>query len=488
MNNAPIRDEALYAIIQGVNALKAYEDEVEPGDFFIGASLKMPETRTALLTWRIWRALKTIAPRISEALMERFLRSSFEKQGIRLGRILDGSWLAKQAIKQGASYALVEDHDRPQDDRFLFTESIRSSLQGAAVLHRDRLTCPIVAVTGSNGKTTTTQLIQRVLAERYRVSGTRDSYNSQVGCPRMLLTVPLETELAVLEMGAFFVGLIDTLARMARPTHALITNIGKSHLGSFGSVEQIQAAKWELIDYVNAEGGHSFINLNDPWLAKQTDRLDRYTSYGSVEGAMVYGTVVGMEPAMRIRWYPGGEGRPYLDIQTQFIGQHYLENVMAAIAVGTHFEVAPEAIQRAIEGFAPLVNRLQVLDQGSNRIILDSNSVSPENMRAAIDTLTDIDASYKVAILAGSRSLGPYADGEHQQILDYAIQCKFDELILFGDEFDRIKNPHAGAYFKSPRIFKEWYLKQNYQNATILIKTAGYHRFEELVGIDYQRY
>ena len=362
------------------------------------------------------------------------------------GESFDGNRFAAAALEKGCALAVVDDSDiynryaATGATRMLLVDDVLQTFKDLAREHRRRFDIPVIGITGTNGKTTTKELVRAVLAQKYNVMATEGNFNNDVGVPKTLLRLNEEHEIAVVEMGASHPGDIATLARTAEPTCGLITNVGKAHLLGFGSFEGVIHTKGELYDALAArEDSLIFVNDDNEYLTAivpaGTATL-RYTRRDDNTAARVVGQIVDCSPFLRLRWRDNeAPHSPWHEVSTSLIGGYNLDNVLAAVAVGLHFGVEPKQIVNAIEGYQPTNNRSQLVVTPHNRLIVDAYNANPTSMRAALDNFAAMNVSPKMAILGEMRELGSGSRDEHRRLVEQVAQCGLDTVWLVGREF-----------------------------------------------------
>ena len=346
------------------------------------------------------------------------------------GETFDGNKFAVAAIEKGCAYAVVDDKEivHPQT---ILVDNVLDTLQALARYHREQLDIPFVGITGTNGKTTTKELVATVLSKKYRVHYTQGNFNNHIGVPLTLLSIKPDCEMAVIEMGANHPGEIKTLANIALPTCGLITNVGKAHLEGFGSLEGVINTKKELYDNLAERGGHVFVNAANPFLMNVLN-AESYTTYSSnVEvSADINGRLLRCAPYVEFEWNNK-------HITTHFVGAYNLDNMLAAITVGLHFGVSEDDICSAISDYIPANNRSQLTKTERNTLIVDAYNANPTSMMAAIDNFELMEGENKVAILGDMLELGEQSALEHQNIVRRLIESKIEKVILVGKEFSQ---------------------------------------------------
>lgn len=362
------------------------------------------------------------------------------------GESFDGNKFAVQALDKGCSLAVVD--DKQVYDDFIATHHngkmmvyVPDSLQAFKDLareHRRQFSIPIVGITGTNGKTTTKELVRTVLAQKFNVMATEGNFNNDVGVPKTLLRLSPEHEIAVVEMGASHPGDIKTLADTAEPTCGLITNVGKAHLQGFGSLEGVVKTKGELYDNLaTCDDNVIFVNADNELLTAIVPQNVKTVKYSQHCGdADVQGEIVACDPFLRLRWKSGGD--EWHEVATHLIGSYNLDNVLAAVTVGLHFGVAPSAISEAIAGYVPQNNRSQLTETDCNHLIVDAYNANPTSMAAALNNFLLMQVSPKMAILGEMRELGDSSHEEHVAMVNRLKECAFDQVWLVGGEFDSI--------------------------------------------------
>ena len=364
------------------------------------------------------------------------------------GDLFDGNQFAVQALDKGCAVALVDDEQVYSayhgDKTMILVPDALQAYKDMAREHRRRFDIPVIAITGTNGKTTTKELVRAVIAERYDEMATEGNYNNDVGVPKTLFRLSVQSEIAIIEMGASHPGDIKTLAETAEPTCGLITNVGKAHLQGFGSLEGVIRTKGELYDnlakrkesviFVNADNVHLM------GILPQGVKTEFYTRDENKAGASVYGQIVACDPFLRLRWrIPAGD---WHNVTTHLIGSYNLDNVLAAVTVGLHFEITPEQICHALENYIPSNNRSQLTQTEHNHLIVDAYNANPTSMAAALDNFCLMDVTPKMAILGEMRELGDSSAEEHRRVVEKLKDCPFDEVWLVGREFKDIDCPY----------------------------------------------
>ncbi len=405
------------------------------------------------------------------------------------GDNFDGNRFAKAALEAGAAFAVVDDPTvAALDPRCLLVENVLASLQNLARDWRRTFQIPVIAITGSNGKTTTKELVAGVLAAQYRCHFTLGNFNNHIGVPLTLLAMPRETEVAVIEMGANHQKEIAELCQIAEPTHGLLTNVGKAHLDGFGGFEGVKKGKSELFEWLAEAGGLAFINQNEPFLADLAQKR-------GVRKAIFYKTSEKpspLEPAIETQFlsenpflkigFLAADGQ-ILEAQSQLVGRYNLGNLATAVALGKYFKVPFEKIAAVIEDYAPKNMRSQLLEKGENQFVLDAYNANPTSMKNALENFERMAAPRKIAVLGDMRELGAEAEKEHLQIVKMAQKMGFEKLVLVGAEFEKAakKAKSSALVFADSAAAKNWFDGQKFSGATFLIKGSRGIRLEILV-------
>ena len=400
------------------------------------------------------------------------------------GESFDGNQFAAQALDKGCAVAIVDDEQVYRayqgGKQMILVPDTLQAYKDMAREHRRRFDIPVIGITGTNGKTTTKELVRAVIGERYDEMATEGNYNNDVGVPKTLFRLSVMNEIAIIEMGASHPGDIKTLAETAEPTCGLITNVGKAHLQGFGSLEGVIRTKGELYDNLaSREDSVIFINADNEYLMgilPKNVRAEYYTRDESKAGASVYGLIIACDPFLRLKWRQGdGE---WHEVTTHLIGSYNLDNVLAAVTVGLHFEVTPEQICHALENYVPSNNRSQLTETEHNHLIVDAYNANPTSMAAALDNFSLMEVSPKMAILGEMRELGASSREEHERIVEKLKGCPFDEIWLVGQEFKDIDCPYRK--FDDVEQVKAAIAEQRPEGHYILIKGSNGTRLFQL--------
>ncbi len=382
---------------------------------------------------------------------------------------------AEQALAQGASYAVIDDVAWKKDDRYIVTSDTLLALQDLARFHRSRFKRKVIGLTGSNGKTTTKELIDAVLSKKFITLATTGNLNNHIGVPLTVLQIHPQVEVAIIEMGANKLGDIKELCDIADPNYALITNIGKAHLEGFGGIEGVLRGKSELFDHIRQHGGTVFINSRQEALKNMARRFETAVSFPNA-GDTTHITFVEADPFVVFRV---GDRLP---VKSQLVGAYNFDNIAAAVTVGLHFGVAVEDAEQAVAGYNPTNNRSQIVKAGTNTIILDAYNANPDSMKAAIGNLKAMKEPSKVAILGDMLELGDYSDQEHATIGKIACEAALQQILLCGPRMKKAKETCPSALHFETRDELLAYLKKSpLTNQTILIKASRGMGLEKVV-------
>lgn len=391
------------------------------------------------------------------------------------GENFDGNIYANKAIESGAAYAIIDD-PAYKGNQTILVENVLVALQQLALKHRRKFKVPVVAITGSNGKTTTKELINCVLNKKYKVTATKGNLNNHIGVPLTLLDINNETEIAIVEMGANHQGEIAQLCGIAEPTHGLITNIGRAHLGGFGGYEGVIKAKSELYTWLKSTDGEVFVNEGNQLLIELSSGIRRY-SYGTEDGVLSKGRIKDTSGLLTIEWEMGNR---IVEIETNLVGDYNFENVMAAICVGTIFSIQPDDIKSAICSYAPSNSRSQLMKTTRNVIILDAYNANPTSMTAAIENMNQLKAMHKMVILGDMLELGNESLAEHSAIAKLVEECDFNPVVLVGPDFMQVAHSIFTCFNTSDEA-RDWLSEQKIENYTILVKGSRGIKMEKVL-------
>jgi len=401
------------------------------------------------------------------------------------GANFDGNKFAAQALENGAAYAVIDDPGYRSHDRCLLVPDVLQALQALANHYRRQFEIPVIAIAGSNGKTTTKELIAAVLSTHHPCHYTQGNLNNHIGVPLTLLAMPPSTEVAIIEMGTNKLGDITELCHIAQPTHGLLTNIGKEHLEGFGNLAGVIKAEGELYDYLAKNQGCAFVNLSEKHLPAMSKKVPMRVGYSRVETlrpepGVIEVKVLAEMPLVRAAFL-SDEG-PLVELSTQLFGGHNFNNVMTAIAMGIYFKVPAAKIKSALETYSPRNNRSQLLQINGATILLDAYNANPSSMRPALESLCAMPATRRIAILGDMLELGHDSQKEHEAMLRYARKLKIDQIVLVGSEFAKTDFERFGAlHFPDTPTAKQWFDTQDLNGAAVLLKGSRGIRLEGML-------
>lgn len=393
------------------------------------------------------------------------------------GETFNGNAFAAQSLAQGCRYAVVDEpqYASPENPRIILVDNCLETLQKLANYHRRRLGTRMIGVTGTNGKTTTKELIATVLGEKFKVLYTQGNFNNHIGVPLTLLRLKPEHEMAVIEMGANHPGEIKTLVHIAEPDYGIITNVGKAHLQGFGSFEGVIRTKGELYDFLREKGNSTiFIQNENPYLNKIATGLT-CIRYGQTPGLDVTGKVVSCSPFLRFSWTAEGVSH---EVQTHLIGSYNLDNALAAVTIGRYFGVEDAKICHALSSYVPQNNRSQLVHTASNTLIVDAYNANPTSMMAALENFRQMEAAHKVAILGDMKELGEGSHEEHQKVVDFLKECGFERVMLVGPEFGATSS--SFEHYKDVKEVEALLATHPLQGCCVLVKGSNSMKLSEL--------
>jgi len=385
----------------------------------------------------------------------------------------DGNQFARQALDKGAYIAVVDDKklDVIKEKRYFLVDDTLQALQDLGALHRNYIGMPVIGITGSNGKTTTKELVNAVLSQKYQTSATYGNYNNHIGVPLSLLNIPEDTDLAVIEMGTNHFGEIKRLTEIADPDFGIITSIGKAHLEFFKDENGVFNEKKDLFEHIKNKNGIVFVNADDPWAQKAAKNIQKYSFSFEGNPADIQLKDISDGSQLKIRLNN-------TDIQTRLTGKYNLSNIGYAIATGKFFNLSDDEIQKALESYVPQNMRSQIIEKNDNLIILDTYNANPTSMKAALENLKQMHAPRKVAILGDMFELGEKAVQEHQNIVNFARKNQI-ETYLIGENF--LKTQSDFPKFKTVEDFKQSEIWDKIHQANILIKGSRGMQLEKIL-------
>jgi UDP-N-acetylmuramoyl-tripeptide--D-alanyl-D-alanine ligase len=396
------------------------------------------------------------------------------------GPNFNGNNFALAALETGASFAIVDEpiaNSESFENRILQVDDVLTTLQSLAKHHRSQFSIPFIGITGSNGKTTTKELVYAVLSSHFKTYTTQGNLNNHIGVPLTLLSIGSDAEMAVIEMGANHLNEIASYCEYAMPNYGLITNCGKAHLEGFGSEDGVKKGKGELFDSLRLHKGTAFVMSDYDYLVNMSKAIGEVVTYGNTSGNLQASanTINGF---LQVNFT---KGSPIQTIQTQLVGEYNLPNILAAVSIGLYFKVPAEKIKSAIENYAPTNSRSQLLKWNNNDVILDAYNANPSSMQLAIENFAKLKAQHKIVCIGGMKELGDTSLTEHQGLIHLLEKNEWEKVILVGGDFENCK--HNYLYFPNALDAKTWLAQQQFNNRTILIKGSRGIRMEQVIEL-----
>ena len=396
------------------------------------------------------------------------------------GDNFDGNQFVDAAFEAGCAAAVVSDNKyRGRENVFVVKDTLKT-LQQLANYHRRKLNIPILAITGTNGKTTTKELTSAVLAKKFRISYTSGNKNNHIGVPLTLLSMNRTVDMGVVEMGANHPGEIKTLCEIVEPNYGIITNVGKAHLEGFGSIEGVMKTKAELYDYLNTNGGTVFVNDDNERLRTMLSGHDnlKVIKYGKNNNCFCRGTYSEYAYQTTVTWNTDSVSG---FSKSNLIGAYNFENILAAITVGAFFDIHPTAIDGAISDYFPKNNRSQMTKTSRNTLILDLYNANPTSMRAAIDSYNTINDDYKSMILGDMLELGKESEAEHKAVLQYVHDCGYENAYFIGKNFYKYKDDYKYNFFETVEDLCKYFITNPEKSKIFLVKGSRGIRLEKVI-------
>jgi UDP-N-acetylmuramoyl-tripeptide--D-alanyl-D-alanine ligase len=391
------------------------------------------------------------------------------------GPNFNGNLFAEESIKKGAAYAIVDEPLNIISDQLIQTKDVLTTLQALAKFHRQQFKIPFIAITGSNGKTTTKELVSTVLSSSFNTYTTQGNLNNHIGVPLTILSIQPDAEIAVIEMGANHQKEIEGYCAYTLPTHGIITNCGKAHLEGFGGIEGVKKGKGELYNFLRETNGIAFVYNDFDYLKSMSIGIPNIIEYGTESGEVV-GNATLTEPFLEVVI-----NKPFQkNIKTQLVGDYNLPNVLCAVAIGNYFNISSNKIKTAIENYTPSNSRSQMLNLGSNKIILDAYNANPTSTKAAIENFAKIQATEKIIMLGGMMELGEDSISEHETIINLIQKYQWSKVVLVGGDYKNIQQPYL--FFNNSAEAKVWFEEQHFQDAHVLIKGSRSMQMEKIIS------
>lgn len=398
------------------------------------------------------------------------------------GDNFNGNSFAQSAIDAGAVYAIIDEAAFEIPYKTIVVDDVLTTLQQLAKYHREQFKLlpgnkpiPFIAITGSNGKTTTKELVHTVLSAAFTTYTTEGNLNNHIGIPLTILKIKEDAEIAVIEMGANHQHEIEAYCKYTEPTHGIITNCGKAHLEGFGGIEGVRKGKGELYDYLRATNGTAFVMWDFDYLRNMSKGIPHVLKYGT-HHADIEGRVVASEPFLQVEITKGSDAGI---IQTKLVGDYNLPNVLVAVAAGNYFNIPGPVIKKAIEDYTPSNSRSQLVEKGTNKIILDAYNANPSSMKLAIENFSRLQAKNKVLMLGAMAELGDESLEEHKAIIELIQQSKWKAVVLVGGDF--LKTTHPYISFTKAGEAQEWLKQQHFEHTHLLVKGSRSMQMEKVL-------
>jgi len=401
------------------------------------------------------------------------------------GANFNANEFAEQALNAGCSAVVIDEEKYKKDDRYFLVDDVLKTLQELANYHRKQFNIPVIAITGTNGKTTSKELVNAVLSQQFKVLATKGNLNNHIGVPLTLLGITKEHEMAIIEMGANHQGEIAELCSIAEPDYGMITNIGKAHLEGFGGYEGVIKTKNELYQYIKKTEGKLFVNTDNPLLDQLSSGIERI-AFGTSEGADFIGKLVESDPFVKLQ-YKTKTDRLSIDkkpiVQTHLVGNYNFENILAAACIGNYFKLTEDKIKAGIESYVPSNNRSQVIRTKHNVLLLDAYNANPSSMNAAIENFAQMKQADKMVILGDMLELGVDSKKEHDAIVALLKQKGLSNAILIGPFFKEAGKLINALTFNNSDECIDYLNQKNIQNSTILIKGSRGIKLEKVAEV-----
>jgi UDP-N-acetylmuramoyl-tripeptide--D-alanyl-D-alanine ligase len=398
------------------------------------------------------------------------------------GENFDANTFAEKALTSGAAYAVIDNIAYRTSDQCILVPDVLTTLQDLARHHRTQLNIPVIGLTGTNGKTTTKELINAVLSERYKTFATKGNLNNHIGVPLSVLSIGKEIEIAVIEMGANHQKEIEFLCGIAQPTHGLITNVGMAHLEGFGGFEGVKKGKAELYAWLKQHQGLAFIHRDNPYLLEMSAAagLSKVIYYGSESTDSVYGKLLKTDPLIELSW---STSKGTNSASVNLTGSYNFENAMTAICIGQFFELSPEQINTGLAAYQPKNNRSQLTKTENNTVICDFYNANPSSMSAALKNISLLNSPIKMVIIGDMFELGDESAVQHDLIAGEAAALQVSELILIGRHFYALKDKYKGKFFNTPEEAGAYLQANPVKNSLVLLKGSRGMALEKLLPL-----
>ena len=394
------------------------------------------------------------------------------------GDSFNGNRFADKALELGALFVVIDEKEYVTSERYILVEDVLKTLQELAAHHRSMFKIPVIGITGTNGKTTTKELINTVLSTKFNVFATKGNFNNHIGVPLSLLSITKETEIAIIEMGANHVGEIADYCKWVKPTLGLITNIGSAHLEGFGSFENIITAKTELYTELKENNKIIFFNDDDELVKSLVNDYEFRISYGNKESVDTRVKVLNSFPTVQLTLVE--EDLVKERIRTNLFGEYNVSNISAALAIGSYFDISFELMKSGLEGYIPKNNRSEIREVGTNLVILDAYNANPTSVKAAVDSFSKLLGAQKVVMIGDMFELGKDSLKLHQEIVDFVCSSNFEKTIFVGKDFSQCTADNA-IFFETTEKLKQWFINEKMQASIILIKGSRGMKMESII-------
>ena len=389
----------------------------------------------------------------------------------------NGNKFAEEAINKGAAYAIIDEKEFAVGQNTIVVNNVLETLQQLANYHRKKLKIPVIGITGSNGKTTTKELIAAVLSVDYNIIYTQGNLNNHIGVPLTLLELNEGTQMGIIEMGANHEGEIEALCSIADPDYGIITNIGIAHIEGFGSFETVKRTKAELYKHLMGIGGLIFYNSDNRVLSELVVNAERKVAYGTINADLT-GELVSAAPYLKAKVnFP----KQSQEIESRLIGSYNFENLMAAACIGHYFGISPESVKAALSGYLPQNNRSQMIERGKLKIVMDAYNANPSSMKASIESFISVFKSSRHLILGEMRELGDISQKEHRAILKLIAQNDYDNVYLIGGEFIKVAKEYPYKSFLSVDDLINYLQEHHLAAGAVLIKGSRGNQLEKVL-------
>jgi UDP-N-acetylmuramoyl-tripeptide--D-alanyl-D-alanine ligase len=392
------------------------------------------------------------------------------------GDNFNGNHFVSQAFEKGANYCVVDEVEYQINDKCILVEDVLSCLQALATHHRKQFVIPFIAITGSNGKTTTKELMMAVLSSKYKTYATEGNLNNHIGVPLTILKIKKDAQMAIIEMGANHQKEIAFYCNIALPTHGLINNCGKAHLEGFGGIEGVKKGKGELYDFLKNKDGIIFRNSDLEYLNEMSIGIEKQVTYGEHQANFI-GKSYTENSFLQVAVLTQGLE---CTIHTQLVGEYNLANVLGAVAVGSTFDIHINDIKKSIEEYSPSNSRSQLMKIGTNTVILDAYNANPTSMVSAINNFSQLDYPNKIIMIGAMMELGDESINEHQKIIELLAQSNWKQVVLVGGNFNVVK--HSFIYFENSTLAQKWFVESAFQNTAFLIKGSRAFQMEKIIN------